>query len=205
MIKIFTETPTDAPAIETLLDNAFGPRRHTKTAERLREGRRPANELALVALDNRTLVGTIRLWHVEAGGVPALLLGPVAVHEGWRNQGVGAALVETSLSRAQEQGHGAVILVGDAPYYGRFDFRRELTLGLTLPGPVNLDRFLGLELIPGALAGACGSVRPSGAPALVPAPMPLPELDAAVLDRVDTDWTDVAWAGGDTVVAAYPY
>jgi len=190
MITVVSEVPDDAPAIETLLDGAFGARRHLKTAERLREGRRPADGLALVALDKGRLVGTIRLWDVAAGSVPALLLGPVAVHEDWRNRGIGASLVETGLKRAHALGHRAVILVGDAPYYGRFDFRRDLTLDLTLPGPVDPDRFLGLELTPGALAGASGPIRPTGLFAPVTGASPLPDMDA----------TSVA-----SGIAAYPY
>ncbi|MCT8971761.1 GNAT family N-acetyltransferase [Microbaculum marinisediminis] len=180
MITVVSERPEDAPAIETLLDDAFGARRHTKTAERLREGKGPAEGLSLVAMERRRLVGTIRLWHVEAGNVPALLLGPVAVHPDWRNRGIGAALVETSLKRAHADGHGAVILVGDAPYYGRFDFRRDLTLDLSLPGPVDPDRFLGLELMPGALAGARGLVRGTGTPVAATRATPLADMDRAI-------------------------
>lgn len=178
MITVLSEVPEDAPAIESLLDDAFGPRRHLKTAERLREGRSPATGLALVALDRRKLVGTIRLWDVDAGGVPALLLGPVAVHPQWRGRGVGAALVDTGLKRAHANGHSAVILVGDAPYYGRFDFRHDLVIDLSLPGPVDLDRFLGLELVAGALSGASGMVHPTGVPSAVAGSTPLPDMDA---------------------------
>lgn len=180
MITVVSEVPADGPAIETLLDEAFGQRRRMKTAERLREGRLPADGLALVALDGPRLVGTIRLWHVEAGDVPALLLGPVAVRGDWRSRGIGAALVETSLKRARAGGHGAVLLVGDAPYYGRFDFRRDFTLDLSLPGPVDPDRFLGLELAAGALEGARGVVRGTGAPAPEICATLLPDMDRAV-------------------------
>jgi hypothetical protein len=51
-----------------------------------------------------------------------------------------------------------VILVGDAPYYSRFGFSRDLTLNMSLPGPVDLDRFLGLELVPGSLQGVSGMI-----------------------------------------------
>ncbi len=44
----------------------------------------------------------------------------------------------------------------------RFGFRREPVLDLLLPGPVDLDRFLGLEIEPGALARAHGLVVPAG-------------------------------------------
>ncbi len=109
------------------------------------------------------IVGTVRLWHVDAGGVPALMLGPLAVDADWRCHRVGGRLMEAAIERARALGHRAIVLVGDAPYYARFGFERRLALGLRMPGPVEAERFLGLELVPGALDGARGSVRPTGA------------------------------------------
>jgi predicted N-acetyltransferase YhbS len=158
------ETVTDVAAREQLLDAAFGPGRFGKTCERLREGRAPAQGLALVAHLGDELVGTIRFWHVQAGAAhAALLLGPVAVDSRHRSLGVGRKLIAEGLFRAVQRGHKAVILVGDAAYYNRLGFSRALTGGLSLPGPVDDARFLGLELDPGALAGAQGLVRPTGA------------------------------------------
>lgn len=155
------EKTSDVAAREALLDAAFGPARFLKTSERLRAGRAPAPGLALVATDrNAGLIGTIRLWPVFAGGRrPALLLGPLAVADSARATGVGGALMRTALARAESQGHGAVLLVGDAPYYNRFGFESRFTERLAMPGPVERARFLGLELTHGALAGAEGRVR----------------------------------------------
>ncbi len=50
------------------------------------------------------------------------------------------------------------MLVGDAPYYGRFGFSAEATGGLWLPGRYDANRFLARELAPGALFGARGLV-----------------------------------------------
>jgi predicted N-acetyltransferase YhbS len=61
------------------------------------------------------------------------------------------------------RGHGAVLLVGDAPYYTRFGFSAALTERLWLPGPYERERFLALELTAGALAGARGLVTATGA------------------------------------------
>src|SRR5262252_4219083 len=136
MITIRTEAKRDVAAREALLDEALGPARFTKTAERLRDGRLPAERLAFVACDGRKLVGTVRLWDVSAGpGRPALLLGPLAVARDWRNQGIGAALMRHALAAATARGHAAVLLVGDAPYYERFSFTTEKTTSLWLPGP----------------------------------------------------------------------
>ena len=61
------------------------------------------------------------------------------------------------------RGHGAVILLGDAPYYARFGFSALKTGELSLPGPFERDRLLGLELREGALDGAWGMIAPTGA------------------------------------------
>jgi predicted N-acetyltransferase YhbS len=167
-IVIEAERPGDAEAREALLDRAFGPARFRKTCQVLRAGRLPARGLSLVARTfNGTpggeVVGTVRLWHVMAGGVPALMLGPLAVDSRWRSHGIGAQLMIEALARAKALGHEAVLLVGDAPYYARFGFERGPVLGLRLPGPVDGERFLGLELRPGAFAEAKGLVRGTGA------------------------------------------
>ena len=103
-------------------------------------------------------MGTVRLWHVSAGGIPALMLGPLAVEASCRKLGVGAALMDHALAAAKARGHGAVILLGDAPYYARFGFSAAKTGELSLPGPFERDRLLGLELREGALDGAWGMI-----------------------------------------------
>jgi len=108
------------------------------------------------------LVGTVRLWHVSAGSVPALVLGPLAVDPSCRKLGIGRALVQRALAAAKARGHGAVLLLGDAPYYGRFGFSALKTGELRLPGPFEPDRLLGLELREGALDGASGMIVPTG-------------------------------------------
>ena len=162
-LVIREESVTDVSARERLLDVAFGPSRFAKTCERLREGRAPARGLALVARSNGKVVGTIRLWHVATeSGHAALLLGPVAVACSHQSLGIGASLIRDALRRAKDRGHRAVILVGDAPYYQRFGFERRLTRDLDMPGFVDPERFLALELVPGALDGAAGLLRPTG-------------------------------------------
>jgi len=164
-LVIREERAGDVSARERLLDDAFGPARFAKTSEALRAGRAPARGLALAAFHEGALVGTVRLWPVDAGGAPALLLGPLAVAASHRAMGVGGALMRMALARAAALGHRAVLLVGDAPYYARFGFSAALTRDLDLPGPVERARFLALELAPGALAKASGLVRPTGASA----------------------------------------
>jgi predicted N-acetyltransferase YhbS len=163
-ILIREEVPRDAFAREVLLDKAFGLNRARKSSERLREGRLPARGLAFTAMRDNVLVGTLRLWNVRTGdGRDALLLGPLAVSPALRSQGLGGQMIRMALEHARELGHEAVILVGDAPYYERFGFSRAGAQALDLPGPFDPARFLALELQPGAMAGACGLVRATGA------------------------------------------
>lgn len=165
MVTITPEVAADLPAREALLDRAFGKRqRRRKTSERLREGRLPVEGLAFSARNRKgRLVGTLRLWDITAGSAgPALLLGPLAVDCAYQKRGIGAALMRHALREAKRLGHKAVLLVGDAPYYSRFGFAREAAQGLSLPGPVELERFLGLELEAGALRDAEGVVMANG-------------------------------------------
>jgi predicted N-acetyltransferase YhbS len=157
------ETPFDVARREALLEEAFGEERFAKTAERLREGRLPEAGLSFVACADTRLIGTIRLWSISAGpGRPALLLGPLAVASDCRKCGVGGLLMRHAITEAERRGHRAILLVGDAPYYGRFDFSVEKTGRLSLPGPYARERLLARELVSGALDGAHGLVNPTG-------------------------------------------
>ena len=163
---IHAEKASDAATREALLDACFGDNRHMRTCQRLRDGRAPAEGLALSAVRQGRLVGSVRLWHVSAGGIPALMLGPLAVEASSRQLGVGAALMDHALAAAKARGHRAVILLGDAPYYARFGFSPAKAGALSLPGPFEPERLLGLELSEGALDGAWGMIVPTGASVL---------------------------------------
>ena len=136
-VLIEAETPADAPAVEALVLAAFGPGRFAKTAERLRE--RAAVVAGFVARDGERLIGSVRLWSIAIDDAPALFLGPIAVAADNRRAGLGAELVQACLSRAEAAGRG-VLLVGDAPYFGRFGFTAAPEV--RLPGPVDPRRLL---------------------------------------------------------------
>jgi predicted N-acetyltransferase YhbS len=83
----------------------------------------PVRDLCVVARDDLgILAGAIRFWPVRVGRHEALLLGPVAVHPTRQGEGLGAALIREGMARARADRWPRVILVGDAPYYGRFGF-----------------------------------------------------------------------------------
>jgi len=165
MVTIRKEGGKDIAAREALLDRVWGDHRFHKTAQRLREGRLPAEGLSFVAEEDTCVVGTVRLWHIDAGPArPALLLGPLAVDDAWRGLGIGANLVRRATEAARRLKHTAIVLVGDAAYYDRFGFSAEKTGTLWLPGPYERERLLARELATGALDGARGLISATGRP-----------------------------------------
>lgn len=159
---IRAERSSDAAAREELLDLCFGENRFARTCQRIRDGRLPAEGLAFTAIRHGRLVGTLRLWHVAAGGRASLMLGPLAVDPKLRSLGIGAALMRHAIVVAAGLGYDSIILLGDAPYYERFGFFAEKAKDLVLPGPFERERLLGLELREGTLAGATGMILPTG-------------------------------------------
>jgi predicted N-acetyltransferase YhbS len=158
-LLIEPETPDDADGIKRLNERVFGPGRFARTAYRIRERADPEPSLSFVARVGTLLVGANAMTPIAIGTMPALLLGPLIVEPVFRSQGIGEALVKSSLEAAQAAGWKLVILVGDEPYYVRMGFRPVPPGRITLPGPVDPARLLYCELEPGALEKAQGEAR----------------------------------------------
>ncbi len=160
MFNLTTETPDDWWEVEALYDLCFAPGREALSSYRLRDGVDSVTSLSLVARDaDGTVGGAIRFWPVRIGAARALLLGPVAVHPTHQGEGLGAVLIETSMAAAASEGWERVLLIGDAPYYGRFGFAR--LNAVVMPPPTNPERVLGHALRPGAWDGIVGEVTRS--------------------------------------------
>ncbi|WOI57344.1 N-acetyltransferase [Palleronia sp. LCG004] len=159
MTGLREETPADWWEVEALFDLSFAPGRTALSSYRLRDGVDPVRELCLVSRDEGGILGgAIRVWPVTIGGqYDALLLGPVAVHPTRQGEGLGGLLIRAVLSRAEALGWCRIMLVGDAPYYGRFGFTRLATV--EMPPPTNPERVLGHALCEGAWDGVAGSVE----------------------------------------------
>ncbi|WP_281992584.1 GNAT family N-acetyltransferase [Sulfitobacter geojensis] len=158
MYQLTPETPQDYWEVEALYDTCFAPGREALSSYRLRDGVPAVAGLSHVARDaGGILGGAIRYWPVRIGDVAALLLGPVAVHPTRQGEGLGRALIEESLRHAAPLGWDRVMLVGDAPYYGRFGF--EVLNNVEMPPPTNPARVLGRAIAPGAWDGVNGKVR----------------------------------------------
>ena len=127
--------------------------------------------LAFVASDRGRVVGTARLWNVSAGpSRPALLLGPLAVHPDYRCRGLGGALMR-ALAATTPSGSAIAPSCWSAtrPTTSASASRPRRPAACGCPDRYDANRFLALELAPGALAGARGLVSPTGRLAPKPA------------------------------------
>lgn len=158
VISYRPEQPADTPLITALIDRAFGPGRHAKAADRLREGNHLIADLSFTAWDGETLVGSVRLWPVAIGGEPVVFLGPIAVEAELRKHRIGQTLVERACEAAAKAGWRAVLLVGDAPYFNRVGFEAAPAAGVRMPGPVDQRRVLLKALREGGADGLAGPV-----------------------------------------------
>ncbi|HYD25046.1 MAG TPA: N-acetyltransferase [Croceibacterium sp.] len=142
----------DPAAVERLLDTAFGPGRHQRTAYAIRHGTACLPPLCFAAYDEQgALVGTIQAFPValtdaQGRAHPLVMIGPVAIDPERQGQGFGRALMaaqRAALEEVRGQGGAALpqVLIGDAPYYARFGFV-EAPRGWQCPGPWDPERLL---------------------------------------------------------------
>lgn len=142
----------DPAAVERVLDEAFGPDRHKRTAYAIRQDAETLPALSFAAFDEGgELVGTIQAFPValtdpDGRRHPLIMVGPVAILPHRQGQGYGRALMAAQASAIEAvRAEGGVplpqVLIGDAPYYGRFGFV-EAPRGWKCPGPWDPARLL---------------------------------------------------------------
>ena len=137
----------DPGLVEHVLDAAFGPDRHRRTAYTIREGTDWLPALSFAALDAAdTLVGTIQAWPValttpRGRAHPLIMVGPVAILPERQGQGFGRALMAAQATAIDPAAPLPQVLIGDEPYYGKFGFV-EAPRGWTCPGAWAPERLL---------------------------------------------------------------
>lgn len=139
----------DPALVEDLLDRAFEPERHNRTAYKVREGMDWLPALSFAAIDEAEhLVGTIQCWPValtddQGRAHPMIMVGPVAVLPEEQGRGYGQALMTASIAALNPQAPLPQVMIGDPEYYERFwGFSNAHTAGWSLPGPFEQRRLL---------------------------------------------------------------
>ena len=134
-VTIRSEQPSDYEAI----DDLFAPLMGQEVANLVRDLRRSANyvpDLALVAVEERNVVGHILLSYATLQGteqLPVLLLSPLGVRAEYQRRGVGSALVRAGLDRATSREEPMVVVEGVPTFYPRLGFERARSHGIEPP------------------------------------------------------------------------
>ncbi|MFN6953707.1 MAG: GNAT family N-acetyltransferase [Acetobacteraceae bacterium] len=143
-LRLRPAAAADHAAIAALVADAFGRPDEAELVAALRANGAP---IEIVAERDGVLLGHILFSRMRVGAAEALALAPLAVAAPARRQGIGAALVRAGLDAARRAGVGAVIVLGDPAYYGRFGFTEARGLDAPFSGPA----FQALGLSPGEL------------------------------------------------------
>ncbi|GHC65501.1 GNAT family N-acetyltransferase [Limoniibacter endophyticus] len=155
-IAYVAETPAHDAEIDLIHHHAFGPGRFTRAASKIRENGPHDRSLSFVTLHQGHVIASVRLVPIGAGKGRGLMLGPLAVCPEFKNLGIGRKLMVIAMEAAKAAGHGVIILVGDPPYYGPFGYVKIPAGQVQMPFPVNPERLLAYEIIPGAMAKLTG-------------------------------------------------
>lgn len=116
--------------------------------------------ISLVAEEDK-VVGHIMFSPVMLDTDPVLKiagLAPMAVLPSVQKQGIGKALVRAGLEACKDDGYGAVVVLGHAEYYPKFGFVTASDFGIRWEHGHD-DAFMVLELKPGYLKNAAGTVK----------------------------------------------
>ncbi|MGH7349575.1 MAG: GNAT family N-acetyltransferase [Candidatus Rokuibacteriota bacterium] len=157
---IRAERPGDQAAVRAVNLAAFGTPAEANLVDALSAQARPI--VSLVAENAGAVVGHIMFSPVVLAGYPALTLmglAPMAVAPARQRAGVGSALVRAGVDECRQLGADAVVVLGHPDYYPRFGFASGVRFGLGCEYDVPAEAFMVLELRPGALPGAAGTVQ----------------------------------------------
>jgi predicted N-acetyltransferase YhbS len=153
------EQPAHAPAIERVLDRAFGPGRFAKPSELVRDISVFLPGLSRVALVGPAVLGVCRIYESAIDGRPVFFLGPLAVDPDSQHGGVGHALVKAALEACAADGRaGAVILMGEPSFFSTLGFTQVPARQIQMPCPVEWRRLQWTALRDGGLDSLAGSI-----------------------------------------------
>jgi putative acetyltransferase len=150
-VKTLAERPGDEAGIRAVHDTSFGQVAEGQIVDELRIS--GAVLLSLVAELDGEVVGHVMFSAASFRSDRVVVaLGPLGVLPKHQRQGVGTALVRDGLFRLRGMGVGAVVVLGDPRYYGRFGFRRASAFGVRAVESWPDEAFQAIELQPQALA-----------------------------------------------------
>lgn len=166
-IIVRQEQKTDYDIVFEIIEDAFNSMPFSDGSEgelvfRLRKSANFEPRLSLVAEDDGMLVGHILFTpiHIVDGEnkVVSLSLAPVSVLPEYQRKGIGSQLIKEGHSIARELGYESVFVLGHPEYYPYFGYEPSTNWNISSPFDVPAEYFMAIELKPGALKEAKGTV-----------------------------------------------
>ncbi|QHG18470.1 N-acetyltransferase [Nostoc sp. ATCC 53789] len=145
MINIRCETLADCTVIAEVNTLAFGQKNEAKLVDKIRRSDRYIPELSLVAEVENVVVGHILFSYINLVSEETLQvigLAPLAVHPQFQQQGIGSALVQAGLEKADAKKEAVVIVLGHPHFYNRFGFQPSIIYEIESPFLVPEDVFM---------------------------------------------------------------
>ena len=161
LISVHHETAADVPDIHRINASAFESEAEANLVAALRQN--DALTLSLVARVDGQVVGHIAFSEVlvrdPAGAEQiGIGLGPMAVDEHWRGQGVGGQLIAAGLEQLRSQGHPFCVVLGQPDFYRNHGFKTSAPLGIRWEHKVPDEVFMVQALRTDGLRGIKGLV-----------------------------------------------
>ncbi|MET1085848.1 MAG: ACT domain-containing protein [Arthrobacter sp.] len=172
-LKLRDETPADRDAILALTAEAFAIAPATglpgevqplevNVLRELFDAKEYLPRFSVVAELDGQVVGHVISTRGWVGSHELLGLGPIGVTPRLQRKGIGSALMNESIVRANAAGESGIALLGSTEYYSRFGFVPAATLGVLPPEEAWGDHFqlLPLALWPGGIRGVFRYAEP---------------------------------------------
>jgi putative acetyltransferase len=148
-MNIRCETLLDYQTIAEVNNLAFGQENEAQLIVEIRKSNRYIPELSLVAEVDNNIVGHILFSYIDlrieksAEKVfPVLSLAPTAILPHFQKQGIGTALIQAGLEKADEMQEKMVIVLGNPSFYNRFGFFSSVIYEIECPFEVPADFFM---------------------------------------------------------------
>ena len=144
-MDIRCESSADYGAIAEVNILAFGQENEAKLIEEIRGSQGYIPQLSLVAELDNLIVGHILFSYIDLIGeesLQVLALAPLAVIPQFQKRGIGSALVQAGLKKANAIKDALVIVLGHPHFYTRFGFEPSVNYKITSPFPVPDDVFM---------------------------------------------------------------
>lgn len=121
-INLRAGSPGDADALGRLYRDVFPEENLVPLVRQLINARPDVFSMVVVAEGALVAHIAFTTCGVSGSAEKVVLLGPLAVAKGVRNQGVASALIEAGVERLRSEGVVCLLVLGDPAFYGRFGF-----------------------------------------------------------------------------------